>query len=244
MKNSAGFTIVEMMVVVAVIGILVAVIIPNINQGSAQARDAERRAMVSTMGAAIELYKDKYGRYPVGCNDVTPDTNNAAWTGTWSGEPGTDYECDPSGPSPAEYIRGLAPEFIPVLPKDPFRDGITSRSYVYVTNADGSVYKFMSMDGAESETLTYADPLVRCGDMSLGGNQCASIPPPTGFGTYNEGGSQYTHCNNQTIYGNDYAIWGGYAQIGYSGTWRGNHPTNQAANERAREYFSDVIRCK
>ena len=248
MNKKAGFTLVEIIVVVAVIGILAAFLIPNMNQGTAQARDAERRTTLVTVQGAIELYKNKYGRYPAACNPASVSSStNSHWEGTFSGERGTDYECSDGS---ANYIRGLAPEFIPVLPKDPFRDGLTNRSYVYVTNPHGTVYKFMSINGRETDPeVDYLSPLARCGDLNLGtgdsGNECAAIPstPLGGYSGYNldtSGNNSFnTRCReSHSQFDSTFAVWGGYAPGGQRGA------VVYLETEKAREFYSDVIRCK
>lgn len=245
MSKKAGFTLVEVMIAVGIIAILAAMIIPNINQGSAQARDAERKATLVTLQGALELYKNKYGRYPAGCNDNS-GTTNQNWSGHWSGEPGSDWSCP--GDS-AEYIIDLAPEFIPVLPRDPLpedfdSDGDSDRSYVYTTNPDGTVYKLMSMNGAEEDFVPsdYLHPFARCGNLFDGGNECSHVlDSPLGGGySYNVSGIQPSQCrNNHSQFETTYAVWGGYAP---GGNW--NNDTNYRDNEKAREYFSDQIRCK
>ncbi len=52
-KNHYGFTLVELLVVCAIIAILVAVIIPSINQSRARGRDAQVRAQVQTIKLAL-----------------------------------------------------------------------------------------------------------------------------------------------------------------------------------------------
>ncbi len=241
MNKRAGFTIAELMVVVSIIGIIAAFIIPNINQSTGDSRDAERKTTLRTLQGALELYKHEYGRYPEACNGGATD-----WSGVWSGEVGTDYEC---GDGTGEYIRddlagtvgvteNFTPQFIPVLPRDPFLNGATDAGYVYATNPEGTVYKLMSMNGAENEVVTYKSPFARCGDMNLGiQNECTAVPSgPTGNQAYNTVGSTPNQCNTASIYDNDYAVRGGYAPGGFSGFYR--------ETDRAREYFSDAIRCK
>lgn len=59
-----GFTLIELMIVVAIIGILAAVAIPNFVNATDEAKIARIRADLSTIGAAVEIYHAKNGTYP------------------------------------------------------------------------------------------------------------------------------------------------------------------------------------
>lgn len=61
-----GFTLVEIMVVVAIIGILAALIVPKIIGRSDDARIVAARQDVATLVAALKLYRLDNQRYPTG----------------------------------------------------------------------------------------------------------------------------------------------------------------------------------
>lgn len=60
----SGFTLVELLVVVAIIGILAGMISANVNSARAKARDGRRANDVKQIQTALELYYDTSGRYP------------------------------------------------------------------------------------------------------------------------------------------------------------------------------------
>jgi len=56
-RAAAGFTLVELIVVVSVVGILTALAVPTVRYASAQAREAELRAALRQLRGAIDEYK-------------------------------------------------------------------------------------------------------------------------------------------------------------------------------------------
>jgi len=65
MLYKKGFTLIEIMLVVIIIGILVAMLVPNIAGRSEQARKtAARTDIESNLSTALDLYKMDVGQYP------------------------------------------------------------------------------------------------------------------------------------------------------------------------------------
>lgn len=59
-----GFTIVELLIVIVVIGILAAISIVSYNGIQARGRDAQRLSDMNTIVKALEIYKAEHGEYP------------------------------------------------------------------------------------------------------------------------------------------------------------------------------------
>lgn len=59
-----GFTLLELMIVVGIIGIMAAVAIPNFLNLTDEAKAARIQADLSTVGSAVEIYYAKNGKYP------------------------------------------------------------------------------------------------------------------------------------------------------------------------------------
>ncbi len=65
--KSAGFTIVELVVVLTIIGILTTMTAVTYMQTQKEARDTKRNADITLMQNELEKYYDKHGEYPPGC---------------------------------------------------------------------------------------------------------------------------------------------------------------------------------
>jgi prepilin-type N-terminal cleavage/methylation domain-containing protein len=65
----SGFTLVELIVVIATIGILATITVIGLTRYQADTRDAKRAASVSVISEALEKYYDENGEYP-SCTDV------------------------------------------------------------------------------------------------------------------------------------------------------------------------------
>jgi general secretion pathway protein G len=63
-SNEAGFTLIEIMVVIAIIGILATLIVPKIMGRTDDARATAAKQDVSTIMQALKLYRLDIGRYP------------------------------------------------------------------------------------------------------------------------------------------------------------------------------------
>ena len=59
-----GFTLVELMVVIAIIAVLIALLVPAVNIAIGMARNARIKLEIANLAQALERYKLKYGDYP------------------------------------------------------------------------------------------------------------------------------------------------------------------------------------
>jgi len=60
----AGFTLLELIIVVAIVGILVAIAVPNFLEAGVRAKVARAKADMASISTALELYAADYNDYP------------------------------------------------------------------------------------------------------------------------------------------------------------------------------------
>ena len=63
-RGSKGFTLIELMIVVSIIGILAALAIPNYQWGIIRAKEAVLRETLYNLNSAIDQYNADQGKYP------------------------------------------------------------------------------------------------------------------------------------------------------------------------------------
>jgi general secretion pathway protein G len=63
-KNHWGFTLIELMVVIVILGILAGLIVPRIMGRPEQAKQLKARMQIESIGTALKLYKLDNGMYP------------------------------------------------------------------------------------------------------------------------------------------------------------------------------------
>ena len=63
-RNSLGFTLIELMVVILIIGVLAALVVPKVMSRPDEARIAAAKADIASISQALNLYKLDNGRYP------------------------------------------------------------------------------------------------------------------------------------------------------------------------------------
>jgi prepilin-type N-terminal cleavage/methylation domain-containing protein len=84
-KQLAGFTLVELMVVIVIIGILVAIALPNFIGATDRARLASVKANAHTVQAMVETYSvDNNNRYPLNVARLESEARSAGYWKTLS----------------------------------------------------------------------------------------------------------------------------------------------------------------
>ena len=63
-RHDDGFTLVEMLTTLAVIGVLLALLVPALNQVTKAAANVKQRAQFHAIGTALESFRNDYGDYP------------------------------------------------------------------------------------------------------------------------------------------------------------------------------------
>lgn len=118
-NQNDGFTIVELLIVIVVIGILAAITVVAYNGMQQRARDSIRASDAKNIVKALESYKTLNGRYPL----PTPTGGSGAF------EQSTD--------TPGTFLEFLLGDYFSVVPVDPINNA--SRYYRYYVYQAGSL---------------------------------------------------------------------------------------------------------
>jgi len=124
----SGFTLVELLIVIVVIGVLAAIVTVAYRSVAAHARDSSRDAALSQFRSAIEAYHASNGNYPDPSQGGVPC------------HPGSGTQCTVSDSTLGSF---LVPGVVSTLPNDP--DKGTSKAILYVTSAGGTAYGLLML---------------------------------------------------------------------------------------------------
>lgn len=131
MFHQSGFTLLELLVVVTILGLLAAVGMGQYQTSQMKARDAQRKSDLSNIARALEMYYNDYGSYPEDNDDgnIVVDGTARLW--------GASFETDD-----AVYMK--------VLPRDPEASATDDPDWDYCYMSDGA-NEFMLFARLENE---------------------------------------------------------------------------------------------
>jgi general secretion pathway protein G len=126
-KKHKGFTLLELLVVIAVAAVLVTIVAFGLTGARESARDGRRRADLESIRGALEFYRSDCGRYPAAVTFGSPLVGS-----------GTPARCSSSN----TYLR--------IVPADP----VSGRNYIYSVNGSGTTYEICASLEAGGTTVS------------------------------------------------------------------------------------------
>lgn len=72
-KDEKGFTLIELIVVIAILGILAAIAVPRVTGSLNTAKENANNANLQIVQEAVERYNAENGSYPSKLDDLVPD---------------------------------------------------------------------------------------------------------------------------------------------------------------------------
>lgn len=171
-KTKSGFTIVELLIVIVVIGILAAITIVAYNGIQGRGRDAKRLSDINAIAKAIELYKADNGSYPpVG----------------YSGLGGQDGWETSARETPGEFLAPLKPYGFPNgVPSDPINNA--TENSLATSRANGKyAYMYYVLPAGSDGCPASRGPFYTLGLMRTDtyGNSAHPNSPGVQCSTYN-----------------------------------------------------------
>jgi general secretion pathway protein G len=82
-RTTSGFTLVELLLVVAILGILAAVVVVNVTGRREEAMISATRASIKAIASAIDLYEVDTGRYPNSLQSLVSNDGAPNWHGPY-----------------------------------------------------------------------------------------------------------------------------------------------------------------
>jgi len=136
MKNKKGFTLVEMLVVISIIGILSSFAVVSLNSARQKARDALRKGDMAQLRTALNLYFDDHNYHYPACGTLDSSLSDfGASVGSGAGTGSTCYSTILS----AALTGGARPlmQKLPQEPKNSTNDPTVDAVQIYRYVSDG-----------------------------------------------------------------------------------------------------------
>ena len=191
-----GFTIVELLIVIVVIGILAAIVIVAFNGIQSRARAASVRSDIRNVNTLILAFHAKNDRYPI--TSTTPIAGGNTLTATY-----TDPGCT-IGIARTDWV----PELSSPLPQSDHNTnkGVGNRGGCYMYQSDGTSYVLSAwnmLSNAQSNNLYRRigfremgnDPFYYCNQVNIGGNNPTPYSEARDYYKYSLTVTNISFCN-------------------------------------------------
>ena len=131
-NGEAGFTLVEILVVITIIGLIMAIVGPRVLNYLGESKVKAARIQIESLGSALDLYYLDMGRYPNSSDGLAALVQRPGNAEEWNGP----------------YLKGG------VVPNDPW-----GHAYMYRSPVEHAPYEIVSYgsDGQEGGAGTAAD---------------------------------------------------------------------------------------
>jgi general secretion pathway protein G len=136
MRAKSGFTLVEILIVVVILGILAAIVIPQFTNASTEARESALVSDLQSVRSQIELYKIQHN------NDALPGAGTATFVECMEGY------TDKDGAVVAQGTVGALGKYMQKIPVNPFSTADAATNLVRVETG-------ASTAGADSHHWVY-----------------------------------------------------------------------------------------
>jgi general secretion pathway protein G len=132
LRDQRGFTLVEMLVVITIIGLIMGLVGPRVLNYLSEAKVKSARIQIQSFASALDLFYLDAGRYPSSAEGLTALVRPSGGVAAWNGP----------------YLKGGA------VPNDPW-----GRPYIYRSPGEHGAYDLISYgaDGQQGGTGTAAD---------------------------------------------------------------------------------------
>lgn len=169
-KFFSGFTLIELLVVISIIGILATLVVANLNEARARARDVRKKQGMRELKTALQLYYNDYKKLPAKMTNGSIKGCGISGVG----------DCPFSTSCPDFAAGGTGCE---VVYMNKFPEGLGSNGIAYYSNVSTDVYCIKTdLDNA-------SDP-----DIATSWTACNSVCNPLiGRNLQNR---EYAVCNN------------------------------------------------
>ncbi|HKS73840.1 MAG TPA: type II secretion system protein GspG [Terriglobales bacterium] len=84
-RRRSGFTLVEILVVITIIGLIMAIVGPHVLNYLGESKIKAARIQIESLGSALDLYYVDMGRYPNSNDSLAALVQQRAMTEEWNG---------------------------------------------------------------------------------------------------------------------------------------------------------------